>query len=233
VNHEEREEQNTMAHYDNDPNRFRDPHGPVDPVDPAARPVDPMAHERLSRDDYPTETRTGPSAAAALIPILLLALVVAGAWWLLRTAPDQRGMEGEGTLGTTGYEAGPEAGIPGVVGRPGTVGTTGVGDGLVGVEAGDEVHLHDARITDVAGERTFWIEAGAGERMLVLAPHTTGVTGQIGDRRETFRAGQTVAIEGRVEQAGEVNVEGLGDIDRRTLESADGLVIRAMRVTGL
>jgi hypothetical protein len=221
-----------MAHYDNDPNKFRDPYGPVDPVDPAARPVDPTVDPRLRHDAYATETRPGPSPAAIVLPILLLALVVAGAWWLMRTTPDQRTAGEETTMGTAGYERGPDAGIPGAVGTTGAS-TPAHGDGLVGVQAGDDVHLHDARITDVAGERTFWIEAGAGERMLVLAPHTTGVTGQIGDRRETFRAGQTVAIEGRVEQAGEVNVEGLGDVDRRTLESADGLVIRAMRVTGL
>jgi hypothetical protein len=221
-----------MAHYENDPNKFRDPYGPVDPVDPAARPVDPAVDPRLRHDDYATEARTRPSAAAALIPILLLALVVAGAWWLMRSTPDERAIEGETTMGSAEYGRGPEAGIPGAVGTTGAS-TPARGDGLVGVEAGDDVHLHDARITDVAGERTFWIEAGAGNRMLVLAPHTTGVTGQIGDRRDTFRAGQTVAIEGRAEQAGEVNVEGLADADRRALESAEGLVIRAMRVTGL
>jgi hypothetical protein len=223
-----------MANYDNDPNRFRDPYGPVDPVDPAARPADPVVDERLRRGDHPTHVETSrPSGAAIAIPILLLALVVAGAWWLMRTTPDQRGMQGEGTLGTTGYEAGPEAGIPGVVGRPGTAGTTGVGDGLIGVQAGDDVHLHDARITTVAGERTFWIQAGPGEQMLVIAPHTTGVTGQIGDRRETFRAGQTVAIEGRVEDAGSVDVQGLTEADRGAIQGAEGLVIRAIRVTGL
>jgi hypothetical protein len=223
-----------MANYDNDPNSFRDPYGPVDPVDPAARAVDPVADDRLRRSDYPVEARAArPSAAAVVIPILLLALVVAGAWWLMRTTPEQRGLEGESTLGTTGYEAGPEPGIPGVVGTPGAAGTSGTGDGLVGVQAGDDVHLHDARITDVAGERTFWISAGAGERMLVLAPHTTGVTGQIGDRRETFRAGQTVAIEGRVEQARGMDIEGLTAADRNALQSAEGLVIRAVRVTGL
>jgi hypothetical protein len=221
-----------MAHHDNDPNSFRDPYGPVDPVDPAARPVDPAVDPRLRRDAYGTETRPGPSPAAIVLPILLLALVVAGAWWLMQSTPDQRMAGEEATLGTAGYDRGPDAGVPGTVGTTGAS-TPAQGDGLVGVQAGDDVHLHDARITDVAGERTFWIEAGAGNRMLVLAPHTTGVTGQIGDRRETFRAGQTVAIEGRAEQAGEVNVEGLGDVDRRTLESAEGLVIRAMRVTGL
>jgi hypothetical protein len=224
-----------MAHYDNDPNKFRDPYGPVDPVDPAARPVDPVdpaVDPRLRHDAYATDTRTSPSAAAVLIPVLLLALVVAGAWWLMRATPEDRGIGGETTMGTAGYETGPDAGIPGTVGTTGAS-TPSHGDGLVGLQAGDDVHLHDARITDVAGERTFWIEAGAGERMLVLAPHTTGVTGQIGDRRETFRAGQTVAIEGRAEQAGDVRVEGLGDADRSALESAEGLVIRAMRVTGL
>jgi hypothetical protein len=67
----------------------------------------------------------------------------------------------------------------------------------------------------------------------VLAPHTTGVTGQVGDRREGFRAGQTVAIEGRVEQAGTTSTEGLTMADQSALQAADGLIIRAIRVTGI
>jgi hypothetical protein len=221
-----------MASYDNDP-KFRDPYGPVDPADPAARPVDPALDARMRRDEYLDDTpRRRPSAAATILPILLLALVVGAAWWLMRTTPEERGMENQTAMGTPGYEAGPEAGIPGTVGTTGAS-TPSRGDGLVGVQAGDEVHLHDARITDIAGERTFWIEAGAGDRMLVIAPHTTGVSGQVGDRRETFRAGQTVAIEGRVEQSGNLEVEGLNAADRQALASAEGLVIRAMRVTGL
>jgi hypothetical protein len=221
-----------MANYDNDRDKIRDPHGPVDPIDPTPRIThrDP-ALQGTERPVYASDSSSSTSrSAAALIPILLLALVIAGAWWLMRTAPEQRGTE---TAATTGYEAGPEAGVPGVVGTPGATGTTGAGDGLVGLQAGDDVHLHDARITDVAGERTFWIAGGAGERMLVLAPHTTGVTGQVGDRREGFRAGQTVAIEGRVEQAGTTSTEGLTMADQSALQAADGLIIRAIRVTGI
>jgi len=224
-----------MANYDKDRDAFRDPYGPVDPVDPPARMStgDPAIDPR-TRSHVPGEPRPGRSGASVLVPILLLALLVAGAWWLMTATPDQHGAET--TMGA-GYEtapAGPEAGVPGVVGREAdTVGTAGRGDGLIGVQAGEDVHLHDARITDLAGERTFWIEAGAGERMLVIAPHTTGVSGQIGDRREGFRAGQTVAIEGRVEQAGETMVDGLSEADRQAVQSADGLVLRAIRVTGL
>ncbi|MBA3231441.1 MAG: hypothetical protein H0T05_01350 [Acidobacteria bacterium] len=221
-----------MADYRNDDEKFTDPYSTTAPVDSTPRvretgPVPPGPGRGYATE--PADPR-GSRAGSAFIPILLLALVIAGAWWLMRTAPEQRGTE---TAATTGYEAGPQAGVPGVVGAPDTVGTAGAGTGLVGVEAGDDVHLHDARITALGGERTFWIAAGAGDRMLVLAPHTTGMTGQIGDRREGFRAGQTVAIEGRIEAAGSLSTEGLSAADQNALQSADGLILRAIRVTGL
>jgi hypothetical protein len=216
-----------MAMYDdNERDRTPDHHGPAGPGDPATgAPGRPVRREYDAPSErYGSSSRSG----AAFISIVLVALVIAGVWWVMGTTPDPS--EPETT--TTGYEAAPDAGVPGVVGTPGATGTSGAGDGLIGLEAGDEVNLHDARITEVAGDRTFWIAAGAGERMLVLAPHATGVAGQVG-QREGFRAGQAVTIEGRAERADATSMEGLDTADREVLQAADGLIIRAIRVTDL
>lgn len=141
-----------------------------------------------------------------LLPLLLLALVVGAIFWMMdRDSVTDR----DDVVGTSGRAAGSAVGA---------------------LEAGSTVNLARVRVTEVVGDRTFWVGDG-DDRALVVIPEDGSGPGTP-ETRKRFARGEYVRVAGRVSSE-TYEPKGLDEADRRAVAEADERVIVASRVEQL
>lgn len=191
--------------YDDDLNNGGTVHRHADgTVHSHAHGTEPHAHSAGTMN-----VRRNRGGLGWLLPLLLLALVVGAAAWMMNRDDDpNRTVDRDATVGTSGTNAASTAAALGAL------------------EPGSDVNLTRVRITDVVGDRTFWVGDGDNRALVIIPEDRTAQTGR--ESRERFMKGQEVSVAGRVAQNGAP--EGLDEKDREAVSDADGRVIVARTV---